>query len=222
MRSERNHDAVESALKKLEECAVGGDGNLLELAVEAARCRASLGEISEAMEKSFGRYKATIRSISGVYASELKMDDSFKKTKDLSDEFAETEGRRPRIMIAKMGQDGHDRGAKVIATSFADLGFDVDIGPLFQTPEEVARQAAENDVHIIGASSLAAGHKTLIPKLIEELKKLGREDIMVIAGGVIPQQDYDFLYESGVAGVFGPGTVIAEAAKDILNKLIKA
>lgn len=221
MKASRDSDRVSEALAKLEETARTGAGNLLELAVDAARCRASLGEISMAMEKVFGRYKATIKSISGVYASELKMDNSFNKTKALSDEFAKLEGRRPRIMIAKMGQDGHDRGAKVIATSFADLGFDVDIGPLFQTPEEVARQATENDVHVIGASSLAAGHKTLIPQLISELDRLGRSDIMVIAGGVIPQQDYDFLYEAGVSGVFGPGTVISEAAMDILNKLIK-
>ena len=221
MKASRNSEKVNKALSDLEEAAKSGNGNLLELAVEAARHRASLGEISMAMEKTYGRYKATIKSISGVYASELKMNDTFNKTKALSDEFAKLEGRRPRIMIAKMGQDGHDRGAKVIATSFADLGFDVDIGPLFQTPEEVARQATENDVHVIGASSLAAGHKTLIPQLISELQKLGREDIMVIAGGVIPQQDYDFLYEAGVEGVFGPGTIISEAAMDILNKLIK-
>lgn len=221
MKATRDTGLVNEALTKLENAAQTGDENLLELAVDAARNRASLGEISVAMEKAYGRYKATIRSISGVYASELKMDGNFNKTKALSDKFAQLEGRRPRIMIAKMGQDGHDRGAKVIATSFADLGFDVDIGPLFQTPEEVARQATENDVHVIGASSLAAGHKTLVPQLISELEKLGREDIMVIAGGVIPQQDYDFLYKAGVAGVFGPGTVISEAAMDILNKLIK-
>ncbi len=222
LKAQRNQDDVEQSLQRITEVAQTGKGNLLEAAVEAARKRATLGEISMAMESTFGRYKATIRSISGVYAGELKMDDNFRETRELSDEFARLEGRRPRIMIAKMGQDGHDRGAKVIATSFADLGFDVDVGPLFQTPEEVARQAAENDVHIIGASSLAAGHKTLIPQLIEELRKVGRGDIMVIAGGVIPQQDYDFLYEAGVAGVFGPGTVIATAAKDILHKLIKS
>ena len=221
LKAKRNNEEVELSLQKITEVAESGNGNLLEAAVDAARKRATLGEISMAMESVFGRFKATIRSISGVYASELKMNDSFKVTKELSDEFASLEGRRPRIMIAKMGQDGHDRGAKVIATSFADLGFDVDVGPLFQTPEEVARQAAENDVHIIGASSLAAGHKTLVPELIAELKKLGRDDIMVIAGGVIPQQDYDFLYDAGVDGVFGPGTVIADAAKDILNKLLK-
>ncbi|ELR68158.1 Methylmalonyl-CoA mutase [Fulvivirga imtechensis AK7] len=221
IRSERDNPSVEAALAAITHAAETGEGNLLELAVDAARKRASLGEISDAMEKVFGRHKATIRSISGVYSGEAKMDNNFKEAKTLSDRFAEMEGRRPRIMIAKMGQDGHDRGAKVIATSFADLGFDVDIGPLFQTPEEVAQQAAENDVHVIGASSLAAGHKTLIPQLIQALKRLGREDIMVIAGGVIPPKDYDFLYSAGVSGVFGPGTVIAEAAKNILNKLME-
>jgi methylmalonyl-CoA mutase len=190
------------------------------LAIDAARKRASLGEISLALEQVYGRHKATIRSISGVYSGEVKMNSAFREAKKLSDQFAEVEGRRPRIMIAKMGQDGHDRGAKVIATSFADLGFDVDIGPLFQTPKEVAQQAVENDVHVIGASSLAAGHKTLIPELIQHLKELGREDIMVIAGGVIPPKDYQFMYDAGVAGVFGPGTVISEAAKDILIKLL--
>jgi len=209
-----------------QERGVGGevpddDTNLLALAVEAARHRATLGEISTAMEKVFGRYKAVTRTISGVYMREAAQDENFKKARALSDQFAGLEGRRPRILVAKMGQDGHDRGAKVIATSFADLGFDVDIGPLFQTPEETARQAAENDVHIVGASSLAAGHKTLVPQLIEELKRLGREDIMVVAGGVIPPQDYDFLYQAGVQGIFGPGTVIATAAQDILEKLIE-
>ena len=173
------------------------------------------------METAFGRYKAVTKSISGVYMHEAAQDENFKQARELSDRFAELEGRRPRIMVAKMGQDGHDRGAKVIATSFADLGFDVDIGPLFQTPEETARQAAENDVHIVGASSLAAGHKTLVPQLINELKKLGRDDIMVVAGGVIPPQDYDFLYQAGVQGIFGPGTVIATAAQEILRKLIE-
>ena len=221
LRSERNSEAVEAALNALTRCAATGEGNLLELAVEAARQRATLGEISDAMEKEFGRHKATIRSISGVYSSEASSDDNFKDAKKLADEFAQLEGRRPRIMVAKMGQDGHDRGAKVIATSFADLGFDVDIGPLFQTPEEVARQAAENDVHVIGASSLAAGHKTLIPQLIEALRKIGRDDIMVIAGGVIPARDYDFLYQAGVSGVFGPGTIISVAAQNILKQLIK-
>ncbi|UII34946.1 methylmalonyl-CoA mutase [Fulvivirga ulvae] len=222
LKAERNQEEVQESLRAITETAKSGNGNLLELAVDAARKRATLGEISDAMEEVYGRHKATIRSISGVYSGEAKMDNNFKEAKVLSDKFAEEEGRRPRIMVAKMGQDGHDRGAKVIATSFADLGFDVDIGPLFQTPEEVAQQAAENDVHVIGASSLAAGHKTLVPELINALKKLGREDIMVIAGGVIPPKDYDYLYKAGVSGIFGPGTVIAEAAKDILNKLLKS
>ena len=222
LRESRNEQAVKESLRAIEECTKSSEGNLLELAVEAARNRASLGEISLAMEKHFGRYKATIKSISGVYSKEMKMDEKFEKALKLADEFEKLEGRRPRIMIAKMGQDGHDRGAKVVATSFADLGFDVDIGPLFQTPEEACKQAVENDVHILGISSLAAGHKTLIPKVIEELKKNGRDDIMLIAGGVIPQQDYDFLFEQGVAGVFGPGTVIAEAASRILELMIEA
>uniref|UniRef100_UPI0040485E06 methylmalonyl-CoA mutase n=2 Tax=Roseivirga sp. TaxID=1964215 RepID=UPI0040485E06 len=221
LKSERNTEKTEASLKAIEECARTGEGNLLELAVEAARNRASLGEISTAMENVFGRHKAVIRSISGVYSNEVKDNEDFKKARELSDKFAEMDGRRPRIMVAKMGQDGHDRGAKVIATSFADLGFDVDIGPLFQTPEETALQAAENDVHIIGASSLAAGHKTLIPQLIAELKRLGREDIMVIAGGVIPPADYDFLRNAGAAAIFGPGTVIAKAAQEILLKLME-
>jgi methylmalonyl-CoA mutase len=173
------------------------------------------------MEKAFGRYKATIKSISGVYSGAMKNQSEFEETRKLSDQFAELDGRRPRILVAKMGQDGHDRGAKVIATSFADLGFDVDIGPLFQTPQEVAMQAAENDVHIVGASSLAGGHKTLVPELIDALKKIGRDDIMVVAGGVIPAQDYDFLYKSGVSFIFGPGTIITDAAKGILEKLIQ-
>ncbi|MES2731201.1 MAG: methylmalonyl-CoA mutase [Bacteroidota bacterium] len=217
LKAERNNPQVEAALANITHAAHTGEGNLLTLAVDAARKRATLGEISMAMEKIFGRHKATIRTVSGVYASEVSDDENFRVAREISDRFAEVEGRRPRIMVAKMGQDGHDRGAKVIATSFADLGFDVDIGPLFQTPEEVARQAAENDVHFVGASSLAAGHKTLIPQLIAELKKLGREDIMVIAGGVIPPQDYDFLYQSGVVGIFGPGTVISVAAQKILK-----
>ncbi len=220
LKRERNEDAVVKALKNISEIAESGKGNLLEAAVEAARVRATLGEISDAMEKVFGRHKATTRAISGVYSSELQMDKKFHEARTLSDKFAEQEGRRPRILVAKMGQDGHDRGAKVIATSFADLGFDVDIGPLFQTPEEVAKQAIENDVHLIGASSLAGGHKTLIPALIESLKEMGREDIMVIAGGVIPPADYDFLYKAGVGGVFGPGTVISNAAIEILQKLM--
>src|SRR5690606_19281865 len=220
LRAERNNADVEAALHAITRCAESGQGNLLELAVDAARKRATLGEISEAMERVFGRYKATIKSISGVYSAEMKNQKDFEEVRELSDRFAKADGRRPRILVAKMGQDGHDRGAKVIATSFADLGFDVDIGPLFQTPEEVAMQAAENDVHLIGASSLAGGHKTLIPELVEELKKIGRPDIMVIAGGVIPPQDYDFLYEAGVAFVFGPGTVITQAAREILTKML--
>ena len=221
LKSERDNKKVEASLLVLEDAARSGKGNLLELAVEAAKLRASLGEISMALENVFGRHKAVIRSISGVYSNEVKDNEDFKKARELADKFAEMDGRRPRIMVAKMGQDGHDRGAKVIATSFADLGFDVDIGPLFQTPEETALQAAENDVHMIGASSLAAGHKTLIPQLIAELKRLGREDIMVIAGGVIPPADYDFLRKAGAAAIFGPGTVIAKAAQEILLKLME-
>ncbi|MDZ7808304.1 MAG: methylmalonyl-CoA mutase [Gracilimonas sp.] len=220
-KADRDDDKVQQSLDKITKCAETGEGNLLALAVDAARERATLGEISDAMEEAFGRYKATIKSISGVYSSELKDDEQFKAALKRADEFAELDGRRPRIMVAKMGQDGHDRGAKVISTSFADLGFDVDIGPLFQTPEEAARQAVENDVHILGVSSLAGGHKTLVPQVIEELKKYDREDIMVIAGGVIPQQDYDFLYKTGVTAVFGPGTVIPKAAKQILDVLIE-
>jgi methylmalonyl-CoA mutase len=222
LRAERDPKKVEAALTAITNSAESGEGNLLALAVEAARERASLGEISDAMEKIFGRYKATIRSVSGVYSSEAMKDKNFIKAQELADQFSNLEGRRPRIMVAKMGQDGHDRGAKVISTSFADIGFDVDIGPLFQTPEEAARQAVENDVHILGVSSLAAGHKTLVPKVIEALAAYGRSDIMVIAGGVIPKQDYDFLYNAGVAGVFGPGTVISAAAIDILNILINS
>lgn len=216
----RDNDKVAKALEKITEAANTKQGNLLALAVDAARERATLGEISMALEKVYGRHKAIIRSISGVYSSEVTDDENFRIAKEMADDFAKLEGRRPRIMVAKMGQDGHDRGAKVIATSFADLGFDVDITPLFQTPEEVAKQAVENDVHVVGASSLAAGHKTLVPELINELKKLGREDIMVIAGGVIPAQDYAFLYESGVKGVFGPGTIISIAAQKILKELM--
>ncbi|HPH45515.1 MAG TPA: methylmalonyl-CoA mutase [Chryseolinea sp.] len=220
IKSERNTTEVEVALNVLSSAAETGEGNLLELAIDAARKRATLGEISTALEKTFGRYKATIKSISGVYSGEMKNQSAFDDVRKLSDRFAKRDGRRPRILVAKMGQDGHDRGAKVIATSFADLGFDVDIGPLFQTPEEVAMQAAENDVHIVGASSLAGGHKTLIPELIQALKKIGRGDIMVIAGGVIPAQDYDFLFQSGVSFVFGPGTVITDAATGILKNLM--
>lgn len=222
LKRERNQQSVDAALQELEKAASTGEGNLLELAIVAARNRATLGEISAAMEKTFGRYKATIQSISGVYSSEMKNKDELEAVRALSDEFAELDGRRPRILVAKMGQDGHDRGAKVIATAFADLGFDVDIGPLFQTPEEVAKQAAENDVHVVGASSLAAGHKTLVPELIAALKKIGRPDIRVVAGGVILKKDYDFLYNAGVTGIFGPGTPITEAAKTILHQLLES
>jgi len=221
LKSERNTTEIQKALGALTTAAETGKGNLLELSIQAARSRASLGEISSALEKVYGRYQAKIRSIAGVYSKEISMNEDFKKARELADQFAEMDGRRPRIMIAKMGQDGHDRGAKVIATSFADLGFDVDIGPLFQTPAEAARQAVENDVHVLGVSSLAAGHKTLIPQVIEEFKKYGREDIMVVAGGVIPQQDYDFLFKSGVSFVFGPGTIIAKSAQEILTNLIR-
>ncbi|MDA3905506.1 MAG: methylmalonyl-CoA mutase [Bacteroidales bacterium] len=220
LRVERDNVAVEKALKSLTKAAKTGKGNLLELAVDAAKKRASLGEISYALEKEFGRYSATIRSISGVYSNENKDDKMFTEAVALANKFAEKEGRRPRIMVAKMGQDGHDRGAKVVATGYADIGFDVDIGPLFQTPAEAARQAIENDVHILGVSSLAAGHKTLVPKVIEELKKQGREDIMVIVGGVIPPQDYQFLYDEGVAAIFGPGTVVSDAAIKLLQLLL--
>jgi methylmalonyl-CoA mutase len=221
LKSERDDSAVSQSLKAITNAAESGEGNLLELAVDAARKRATLGEISDAMEEVFGRYQATIKSISGVYSSEIDNDDSFKEAQAMADQFAEKEGRRPRIMVAKMGQDGHDRGAKVISTSFADLGFDVDVGPLFQTPEEAAKQAVENDVHILGVSSLAASHKSLVPQVLEELNKLGRNDIMVIVGGVIPNQDYQFLYDKGVAAVFGPGTVISEAAQKILMILME-
>ncbi len=221
-KAERDNEAVRQALESLTNCAQSKKGNLLSYAIEAARLRATLGEISDAMEKAFGRYKADTRSVQGVYLNEIKMNESFQKARALSDKFAELEGRRPRIMVAKLGQDGHDRGAKVIATSFADLGFDVDIGPLFQTPAEAAKQAAENDVHILGISSLAAGHKTLVPQTIAELEKLGRADIMVICGGVIPPQDYQFLFDVGVVGVFGPGTVISQAAQQILKVMINA
>lgn len=221
LKRERDGAAVEQALQEITRCAETGEGNLLELSVEAARKRATLGEISYACEKVFGRYKASIKTISGVYSSELAEDESFKRARELSDEFDELEGRRPRILVAKMGQDGHDRGSKVIATSFADLGFDVDIGPLFQTPLEAVRQAVEHDVHVIGVSSLAAGHKTLVPELVKELNVVGRGDIMVVIGGVIPKKDYDYLYDAGVTAIFGPGTVISEAAQDILNLLIE-
>ena len=220
IKSERNNEDVTSALSKLTEAARTGSENLLALAVNAARARATLGEISDALEAEFGRYKAQIKSFSGVYSKEIKDDDSFKKARALADKFAEQDGRRPRIMIAKMGQDGHDRGAKVVATGYADVGFDVDIGPLFQTPQEAAKQAVENDVHILGVSSLAAGHKTLVPEVIKELKVYGRDDIMVIVGGVIPKQDYQFLFDAGAVAVFGPGTKISDAAIQILEILI--
>jgi len=222
LRAERNNAEVQAALEAITEAARAGKGNLLELAVIAAQKRASLGEISDAIEKIAGRYKAVIRSISGVYASESANDDDFKAARQLCEQFAKMVGRQPRIMVAKMGQDGHDRGAKVVSTGYADLGFDVDIGPLFQTPAEAAKQAVENDVHVLGVSSLAAGHKTLVPAVMEELKKLGREDIMVIAGGVIPAQDYDYLYKAGVVAIFGPGTSVAKAGRKILEVLIEA
>ena len=220
LKANRDETKAQAALNALTEAAKTGEGNLLALSIEAAECRCSLGEISFALEIVFGRYKATTKSIAGVYSKEIKMDKDFQKARTLADQFAELDGRRPRIMVAKIGQDGHDRGAKVIATSFADMGFDVDIGPLFQTPYEVAKQAIENDVHILGVSSLAAGHKTLIPQVIAELKKFNRPDIMIVAGGVIPQQDYQFLYDAGVAFIFGPGTVISHSAIGILEKLI--
>jgi len=220
IKAQRDPQKVQTALADLTAAAQTGQQNLLACAIIAARAQATLGEISQAMEQSAGRHTATIRSISGVYSQELMEDQNFSKAQELTDAFEQTEGRRPRIMIAKMGQDGHDRGAKVIATSFADLGFDVDIGPLFQTPLEVAQQAAENDVHLVGVSSLAGGHKTLVPKLIEQLNAIGRPDIRVVAGGVIPSQDYEFLFDTGVIAVFGPGTVIAEAAIEILEKLL--
>lgn len=220
LRAERDTEAVEKALNALTKAAKTGKGNLLELAINAAKNRASLGEISFALEKEFDRYSATIRSISGVYSNESKDNNMYTEAVVLANKFAEKEGRRPRIMIAKMGQDGHDRGAKVVATGYADIGFDVDIGPLFQTPAEAARQAIENDVHILGVSSLAAGHKTLVPKVIEELKKQGREDILVIVGGVIPPQDYQFLYDAGAAAIFGPGTVVSDAAIKLLQLIL--
>lgn len=221
IRTERNPLKVKQALDDLTKAAASDEGNLLELAVIAARERATLGEISDAMEAAFGRFQAQIKSVSGVYSQVAMEDPDFTKARALADQFDEKEGRRPRIMVAKMGQDGHDRGAKVIATSFADIGFDVDIGPLFQTPEEAAKQAVENDVHIIGVSSLAAGHKTLVPQVMKALASYNREDIMVIVGGVIPEQDYDFLWQAGVAGIFGPGTKISKAAQDILTVLLE-
>jgi methylmalonyl-CoA mutase len=219
LRAERNSLEVTEALSAITKCAQTGEGNLLELAVDAARKRASLGEISEALEKVYGRYQAVVRSISGVYSAESQNDAEFQKARAMVEEFAKLEGRRPRVMVVKMGQDGHDRGAKVVSTGFADIGFDVDIGPLFQTPAEAARAAVENDVHFLGVSSLAAGHKTLVPAVIAELKRLGREDILVFVGGVIPPQDYDFLYQAGAVGIFGPGTVIPVCAQQMLKVL---
>ena len=221
LRANRNEADVQRCLDAITEAARTGNGNLLALAIEAAKCRATLGEISMACEKVAGRYKAVIRSISGVYSMEAKGDDKFAKAQTMADEFEKIEGRRPRIMIAKMGQDGHDRGAKVVATGYADIGFDVDMGPLFQTPAEAARQAVENDVHILGVSSLAAGHKTLVPQVIQELEKLGRPDIMVVVGGVIPPQDYQFLYDAGAAAIFGPGTIVSDSAIKMLELLIE-
>jgi methylmalonyl-CoA mutase len=220
LRASRDEAAVGKALTAITECVKTGKGNLLELAVEAAKLRATLGEISDACEVVVGRYKAVIRSISGVYSAEVKQDKSFEQARELAAKFAKKEGRQPRIMVAKLGQDGHDRGAKVVATGYADIGFDVDMGPLFQTPEEAARQAVENDVHVVGVSSLAAGHLTLVPQIIAELKKLGREDIIVIVGGVIPAQDYAELYKDGAAAIFGPGTSVSTAASKILEILL--
>ncbi|MDR1138030.1 MAG: methylmalonyl-CoA mutase family protein, partial [Synergistaceae bacterium] len=219
LRATRDHEKTEKTLSAITKSMESGLGNLLELAVDAARARASLGEISDAIEKVSGRHKAIIRSISGIYSSEFTDEEVISEVRSMTDEFEKKEGRRPRIMIAKMGQDGHDRGAKVIATAFADMGYDVDMGPLFQTAEEAARDAVDNDVHIVGMSSLAAGHKTLLPKLIEELERLGRGDIIVVAGGVIPAQDYDFLREAGATAIFGPGTVIPVAAKKVMEEL---
>jgi methylmalonyl-CoA mutase len=220
IKATRNKVQVKKALQALTDCAKNNRGNLLQLAVTAAQERATLGEISDALEEVYGRYRATIKSVQGVYKKEIMNDPAFAKAQQLADQFAKIEGRRPRIMVAKMGQDGHDRGAKVIATGYADVGFDVDIGPLFQTPAEAAKQAVENDVHVLGVSSLAAGHKTLVPQVMEELKKYGREDIMIVVGGVIPRKDYQFLFDAGVAAVFGPGTKISEAAIDILGLLM--
>jgi methylmalonyl-CoA mutase len=221
VKSRRNQEEVDQILAQLREAARSGEGNLLALALVAARKRATLGEISYAMEQAFGRHKAQSRSISGVYAAAVNQQKSFIEAQRLSDRFAEVEGRRPRILVAKMGQDGHDRGAKVIASGFSDLGFDVDLGPLFQTPQEVAEQAVENDVHLVGVSSLAAGHKTLIPELIRSLHSLGRPDIQVVAGGVIPTKDHEFLKKEGVVAIFGPGTILSEAACEILTTLLQ-
>ncbi|NUO82538.1 cobalamin B12-binding domain-containing protein, partial [candidate division KSB1 bacterium] len=220
LKHQRDAAKVQTAVDALTRAAQDGSGNLLALAVEAARARATLGEISYALEKIFNRHKAVIRSVSGVYHSEFGQNPQIEQVRHLTDQFAEKQGRRPRILIAKMGQDGHDRGAKVVATAYADLGFDVDIGPLFQQPDEAARMAAENDVHVVGISSLAGGHKTLLTQLVEELRKIGRDDIMVVVGGVIPPQDYEFLKRNGADAVFGPGTFIPDAAKEILRQLM--
>ncbi len=222
LRRERNTSEVREALERLECCAANGEGNLLDCAVDAARKRATLGEISTALENVWGRYEAATRTIAGVYSAESAGGEEFGKARRMVEEFEREEGRRPRILVAKMGQDGHDRGAKVIATAFADIGFDVDVGPLFQTPREVARFAMDSDVHVVGVSSLAAGHKTLVPQLIAELRALSRDDILVVVGGVIPPQDHRFLYDAGVAGIYGPGTVIPMAAQKILELLCAA
>lgn len=221
LKSGRDDRLVEAALQALTKAAETGEKNLLELAVQAARVRATLGEMSDAIEKVAKRHIAVIRSVSGIYSKAFSNKEEILKVQKMAEEFLENEGRRPRILVAKMGQDGHDRGAKVIATAFADMGFDVDMGPLFQTPEETAQQAVENDVHVIGMSSLAAGHRTLLPQLVDELKKLGREDILVVAGGVIPAQDYSYLYDQGAAAIFGPGTVIPVAAQKVIREIYK-
>ncbi len=221
IKAERNSQKVQAILNQIREVSKSGNGNLLALCIEAARRRVTLGEMSDAMEEHFGRYKANIKTISGVYAMNAGKNEYFDKAVSLAQKFEEEEGRRPRIMVAKMGQDGHDRGAKVVATAFADMGFDVDVAPLFQTPEEVAKQAVENDVHVLGVSSLAAGHNTLVPQVVEELKKLGADDLTIVVGGVIPQQDYDFLYKNGADFIFGPGTNIPECAVQVMEKLLK-
>ena len=222
IRETRDESAVEAILEEIYQCAVSGEGNLLALAVEATRRRATVGEISFAMERKFGRFNAQAQTVSGVYGSAFSEDEDWQGISKDIDSFVERHGRRPRMLVCKMGQDGHDRGAKVVATAFADVGFDIDLSPMFSTPEEVARQAIENDVHVVGASSLAAGHKTLVPELIEELKKQGAGDIVVIAGGVIPRQDYDHLYEAGVSCIFGPGTPIPVCAREVLDAVNKA
>jgi len=221
LREKRNAEKAEEILEEIRKAAVDRDKNLLALCIEAARRRVTLGEMSDAMEESFGRYKANIRTIQGVYAMNAGKNEYFSQALQLTQKFEEEEGRRPRLMVAKMGQDGHDRGAKVVATAFADMGFDVDVAPLFQTPEEVAKQAVENDIHILGVSSLAAGHKTLVPQVVEELKNLGADDITIVVGGVIPQQDYEFLYANGADFIFGPGTNLPKCAVDILNGFLK-